>query len=521
MPAINSDRLALKTIIDSYVIHVSHDWHAFARFEDPAGPVGTLLPLSGPDLIDDIQSRYTQQENCSISWQSINDAIAPLRHRAKDMSGPTRLKIIGAIATLPTIQNGPSLVLRASNGRYIYSGYAGCSVIDADALAKYGGVPIDQSGKKSIWLADRVEKRLTTDKYLFTGSAKPLDALFKLFEDDVPGVDATGRAIIIGWLLGVLSKNTMPILLLTGPRGSGKTYLAEMIARLFNRNGGYNCALPVKPQNVEKKLMAEAVVVFDNVRRIPTAVSDELCRLITSGDTAPAGPQFTGYGHISAARIIMTSIHNPVESEDLVSRTLTVEVRSSVGNRSCRTSDAVSSDIAVNLLGVLQKMREKGLIASAPRSDPPYRFPAFLEQINSIQVALAPKQGDMTAALNEVTRIADESAGEEEPLVILLEELLTMQTTGFKGSANTLIGLLRKSETSKLWRNQPWLILPRSLSVMLKNLKHTLHVRNIGYSKVSARDHEIVKLPDIEPDKQLPADVLIPAISLPTSSLAA
>ena len=306
----------------------------------------------------------------------------------------------------------------------------------------------------------------------------------------------------------------MPMLVLTGARASGKTYLADVLARLFARGRRHNLFLPASPNGLENAVRGEAVVIFDNVRQIAEPVSDELCRLLTGGARATEDPRFVGYGHLPMSRVIMTAIGNPLITEDLASRSVLVEM---AGDAAGQQSSALDLDDHVEAIGLalaavlaaFGKAQSHGSQASPPSQQPlvagqnsdsaveisRYRFQPFIRRILAVERKLS-NTDSMAAALVENVKLIDRTTAAQEPLVLLIEGLLPNRGDELFTEATELMRLLTTAAAGR-YGSPSWLKSPRSLSVALKHLQGTLGASGIEYTKSGPRSHWLRKVDDL------------------------
>ena len=108
----------------------------------------------------------------------------------------------------------------------------------------------------------------------------PIDALARFLN-----LPATNEfVLVVAWLLAALRPNgPYPILAVAGEQGSAKTALTKFLRALVDPNSAPTRALPRE----ERDLMIAAnnghVLAYDNLSRLPSWLSDALCRLASGG----------------------------------------------------------------------------------------------------------------------------------------------------------------------------------------------------------------------------------------------
>jgi hypothetical protein len=93
--------------------------------------------------------------------------------------------------------------------------------------------------------------------------------------------------LVVAWLLAALRpRGPYPLLAISGEQGSAKTVLSKLLTALVDPNEAPVRALPRE----DRELMIAAnngyLLAFDNLSRLPTWLSDALCRLASGGSFA-------------------------------------------------------------------------------------------------------------------------------------------------------------------------------------------------------------------------------------------
>ena len=134
------------------------------------------------------------------------------------------------------------------------------------------------------------------------------------------------RRLLLAYAVTVPAEHIpRPILLLTGPAGSGKTTLARMLKQLLD---------PGSPEFVTigrdfvQAADHSALVVLDNLGSLAPWVVDTLCRMVTGEGQLHRRLYTDDEAFVRSLRraVVMTAINTPSEREDFLDRTLNLEL---------------------------------------------------------------------------------------------------------------------------------------------------------------------------------------------------
>ncbi len=136
-------------------------------------------------------------------------------------------------------------------------------------------------------------------------------------------------ALVVGALVGALSpKGPFPILALTGEKGAGKSFAARALKSLVDPQ---EAPLRAEPRDVEALMVAAKgswVLAFDNLSKVPTWLSDALCRLSTGGGLGKRELYTDSEEHVLEAQrpVILTGIGFGLLRDDLADRVAMVNL---------------------------------------------------------------------------------------------------------------------------------------------------------------------------------------------------
>ncbi len=541
------DRQVVSDVIDQFEIFQDPKGRLFAMLKPapsadksskPSDPYA--YPLNDEAFVRVIRDMMRERLGRVVARQTIADAVQVLRHAAGTKARSNRhfVATIGSLrfrvqTSPPSISQksehgdlGPDRskqlfepvadrmwTLQGKGGQVVRIGRA-VTLDEPGALLKdYAAAPIAPASPRLMPLVTNVLDALAAGDRFWETRTKPLEGLVATLEKAFPQLNPKQVHLVAGWLLGVVTDAPMPMLLITGRAASGKSVLAQTIADLFSVTGEPNRSLPLTIGALQAAMVADPVVLFDNVRALPRAISDEFCRLLTGGNLPNFRSSFPAYGHHSSARVVMTAIANPIAAEDLASRALVIEIGD--GHDRCfleqgRPSATTIREIALDLIAAISrtivgKHSKTQLSANVAASSPvasvsvaanikgakpvAYRFGQFWTHVKDCgNYAGVP---DLETAIQDNRKDIDIANAEDDPLVIAIRLFLSKRTEDkrWSGSAGELATELAEIKDNARYLEPAWLRNPRSLSVALAHRAHTLAAANVSYSRTGQREH--------------------------------
>lgn len=315
------------------------------------------------------------------------------------------------------------------------------------------------------------------------GSIDDLRAILNIERDDL-------WLLVKGWLIGTLSpRGPYAILAIAGEQGSAKTWLERILRTVIDPN-----ELPVRlpPRNTEDLMIAANnswIVTFDNLSRITSRISDNLCNLATGGGMAKR-ELYTDSDEtiIHVCRpMILNGIEDVVTRQDLLDRSIYLNMPRIPDGR--RRPEAVLvkhfEQIHPKILGALLDAAVIGL-----------------QRIDIIEVDVLPRMADFAkwaaAALgdegsaflaaykaNKDNAVKDSLEG--DPVFVSLSSFLDLKQGEWSGTATELLALFN-TMTGYSYKRPPvgWPRAPNALSGIIRRMAPAL--RKVGIEVEFSRD---------------------------------
>lgn len=135
--------------------------------------------------------------------------------------------------------------------------------------------------------------------------------------------------LILAWLVGALNpQGPYVALILTGPKGSSKSTLTEFLKFLIDPAKATTRALSGNEETLMIYCKNNWLVSFDNLSVLSQPMSDALCRVSTGGGLSKRKQYTDDEEYVFQANrpIIMNGINNFIKADDLVDRSLIIEL---------------------------------------------------------------------------------------------------------------------------------------------------------------------------------------------------
>jgi energy-coupling factor transporter ATP-binding protein EcfA2 len=311
-------------------------------------------------------------------------------------------------------------------------------------------------------------------------------------------------ALVLGWLVGALSpQGPYPILVLAGEKGAGKSTAARVLKALVDPQ---EAALRAEPKDVEALMVGAKgswVLAFDNLSKIPTWLSDALCRLSTGGGLGKRELYSDSEEHVLEAQrpVILTGIGFGILRDDLADRVAMVNlVRLEDGERRPEReiweafARAHPQGLGALLDAVVLALRRWEEARKALPSLP--RLADWAVWAEAAAPALGLEAGEVVAAFYAVQAGLNQDLLDNDPVAQALLLLTADWTEGYRAvfSASELLAALEEAMGLKDARVKPegWPRTPAGLGKHLPRVQAAL--RGVGLKVEGVRDARVKRL---------------------------
>jgi hypothetical protein len=298
--------------------------------------------------------------------------------------------------------------------------------------------------------------------------------------------------LIVAWLVSSYRPNRpFPILALHGEQGSAKSTTARVIRALVDPN---KAALRSEPRSEHELMIAATnswLVLLDNVSRIPTWLSDALCRLSTGGGFA-ARELYQDSEEIifDAMRpVLINGIEEVATRSDLLDRTLIVTLPS-ITDAERRPQDELLSEFThawPTILGALMNAVTCALgSVDDVHLDSLPRMADFAIWATAAEPALGLAQGEFMIAYVGNRESANDLALEA---AILSAELISFIQSEqiWSGTTTDLLSALNSRVADSVQRQPSWPKSPRAIAGKLTRIAPNLRAAGINVQRGEGR----------------------------------
>ena len=289
--------------------------------------------------------------------------------------------------------------------------------------------------------------------------------------------------LLVAWLLQALRPmGPYPVLILLGEQGSAKSTTSRLLRALIDPNAASARAAPRDTRDLMIAATNGWILGLDNLSRLPTWLSDSICRLSTGGGFATRELYTDAEEVIFDAQrpVILNAIEDLATRGDLLSRAIILRLPP-IPDDARQTERALLKDfedLSPGILGALLDITSAALkrlpqidVGSLPR------MADFARYI----VAAEPSLGLESEAFLQIYRDHQESldayALEASPVSQLIIKLAEVEREGWTGTATQLLSKLGSMQIGRI----PSVEIPqnpRRLSNTLRRVAPSL--RNLG-----------------------------------------
>lgn len=299
-------------------------------------------------------------------------------------------------------------------------------------------------------------------------------------------------SLIIAWLVNSYRPNRpFPILALHGEQGSAKSTTARIIRALIDPN---KAALRSEPRSEHELMIAATnswLILLDNVSRIPTWLSDALCRLSTGGGFA-ARELYQDSDEVifDAMRpVLINGIEEVATRSDLLDRTLIITLPS-IKDAERRAQGELLSEFTEAWPAILGAMMTAVTCAlrniDEVQLDSLPRMADFAIWVTAAEPALGLTQGEFMNAYVGNRQSANDLALEAAIMSAELISFIQDQKT-WNGTTTELLDALNSRVADSVQRQPSWPKSPRAIGGKLTRIAPNLRAAGINVQRGEGR----------------------------------
>jgi hypothetical protein len=341
-----------------------------------------------------------------------------------------------------------------------------------------------------------------------SGTLDDLRAFANVDDDNLP--------FLLAWMVSCLVRPGLatPIAVLTGPAGSAKSSLLQLVVDLLDPKAGLRAGMPSKEDDLVVAAHQGAVVSFDNASTL-AKLSDELCRLATGGGlrkrTLYTDKDVTAIDVIRP--VIIAGIDPTVYQQDLIERLLVIELRRPERRIDDETLEKMISAARPRLLGYLLSL----VSAVLPHYDriqaDGIRMVGFAKVGEVVANQLGHPAGWFTERYREMLVESAEDGADADCVFQLLVLLAANETQRFAATSGELLDKLREEAASGLIIKATGIDLPanpRAMTSRVNRVAQTLlELRGIAITKSKHDRRWLITPPTVAAD-DMPASIRAP-----------
>ena len=257
--------------------------------------------------------------------------------------------------------------------------------------------------------------------------------------------------LIVGYILGCfMPDGPYPLLVLSGEQGSAKSTTARIIGRLVDPSSVPLRAAPSSERDLMVSTQSARLLAFDNLSRIPSWLSDALCRLSTGGGFATR-KLYTDLDEISLSAmrpVVLNGIDDLLRRGDLIERSIRIpcptippERRLSEKSLWSRFDESLPGILGAVFDAVSSALRDRSSVSRQLSLVP--RMADWAVWVTAAEPGLGWEQGSIIEAYREMLADSSELAIDASPIGPAMLTLLDRCDGEWQGTAGALLQALR------------------------------------------------------------------------------